>query len=727
MTAPAQRRSAVPLIAGDAFVVPGQPSAGPRRGPRVTDDVWDLSMFYPRSTRLARLDFTTLPDETAARTVQEYLYSRLRHAIPCGRLSSGGTRPLKLTSAYSEFRRFKAILESLRGIRVDRLADVTQHHLDAVLADWKSAPCGVTARITLLRHVVAHQAFLSRDHLTVYPWPGRTAQAISGHRIPGENTTDRIPEPIMGPLLRAALFYVETASHDIQAARRELHTLEAARARQDRLAVGDAAPRVRRFLAHRRQEGRGLPALPGNVAKRAGDVPVLDGIAQAPNFSLIELLSGIGSNEPLRPAIIAAGRILGYEEGGLNTTPSPWPPSGLPWRPRLDPVNLIAEEQYLRTACWILIAYLSGMRDQEVRELRRDCARTETGEDGRIRYKIRGRVFKHRKLGGDEAEWVVLEVVHTAVGILLDLNDDPTHLFATSHGQGTYKMISKIPHRLNTFRDHVNDLFSTPEGPFIPNDVTTGTPDPGVDEQDCRADPDDAAATGLPWRFNTRQFRRTLAWYIAHQPFGVVAGARQYKHAEIVMFEGYAGTSASGFAAEVESEQAVARLDYLEELYRDWNDAGATSGGAAHRVDAEFARIRRELGDLPGVVCSPPRLRIMLKHLSKTLHPGILNDCFYQPATAVCRSRAKTLGRPLPLHNMCQSCSNARRSTVHLPRLTTARDQAQQVIDDATSGADEIPRLQQLALTNHLSDLNRIIAEIDSDGHDADTEGLSRR
>jgi hypothetical protein len=28
---------------------------------------------------------------------------------------------------------------------------------------------------------------------------------------------------------------------------------------------------------------------------------------------------------------------------------------------------------------------------------------------------------------------------------------------------------------------------------------------------------------GGPWRFTTRQFR-TVAWHVAHQPFGVVAG-----------------------------------------------------------------------------------------------------------------------------------------------------------------------------------------------------------
>jgi hypothetical protein len=108
------------------------------------------------------------------------------------------------------------------------------------------------------------------------------------------------------------------------------------------------------------------------------------------------------------------------------------------------------------------------------------------------------------------------------------------------------------------------------------------------------------------------------------------------------MFSGYAGTSASGFAAEVATEEAVARLDYAEDIYRYWNDGGRSQGGASARIDAEFARIRRELGDLPGVVSSPTRLRRM--QLAKTLYPGILNDCFHQSATAVCRKQAKALG-----------------------------------------------------------------------------------
>ncbi|MBT2491815.1 hypothetical protein J7E96_25455 [Streptomyces sp. ISL-96] len=189
----------------------------------------------------------------------------------------------------------------------------------------------------------------------------------------------------------------------------------------------------------------------------------------------------------------------------------------------------------------------------------------------------------------------------------------------------------------------------------------------------------------------------------------MVAGARQYKHAAITMFEGYAGTSASGFADEVAAEEAVAKLDYVEDLYHDWNEGGRSAGGATQRIEAEFDRIRSELGDLPGAVASPARLRTLLQHLTKTLHPGVLNDCFYQAETAVCRKRAKPLGRPVPMLDMCMRCPNSRRTAVHMPRLERARAMAQAELGEATG----LPQLQQLAIAEHLATLTRLIAEID--------------
>jgi hypothetical protein len=699
-----------PGMAPAGYVLPRQLTAGTSTpGPRFSDNVWDFRAFVPRTAQTTRLDFTTLADGIARRTAKEYLYSRIRRGTYTGQGTSKA-KPMKITHAYTEFNQLRVILDTFRQMGVPRLAGVTRQHLDAALAQWKDVSLKSAEHyVATLKHLAAHGAFLTEDRLTVTPWLGRSAKTVAGLPYEGENSTARIPEDILGPLLKAAVFYVETASRDILAARSEIRHLRAALPVAV-LGPGRAEAGLQAFIAARRAQGRGIPALPRWSVPRPG-TPVIDGVAQAPNTALAFLLAGLPKEQHLTQMLHAAGAELGYEDGGLDTPIALWPGSARPWRPRFDPFAIREEITHLRAACWIIIAYLSGMRDIEVRELRRDCAFTEPGEDSRTRYKLRGRVYKGRKLSGDEAEWVVLEIVHQAAAVLLELNDDPTHLFGFSRGTLGYALLSAVHARIDNFRDHVNELFSTPESPFIPADIAT---QPGSIPDGDGGD-DTSGMAPAPWHFSPSQFRRTLAWHIAHQPFGVVAGARQYQHAKIAIFEGYAGTSASGFGAEVAAEEAVAKLDYLEDLYRDWNEGHPSGGGAARRIDAEFSRIRRELGDLPGVIASPARLRTMLAHLGKVLYPGTLNDCFHQPATAVCQKRAKSLGRPLPMLDMCTVCPNARRSTVHLPRLITARDQARQQLISLTatgSSARPLTPLQHAALTGHIDRFDRLIAEL---------------
>ncbi|WP_405691109.1 hypothetical protein [Streptomyces sp. NBC_00057] len=152
----------------------------------------------------------------------------------------------------------------------------------------------------------------------------------------------------------------------------------------------------------------------------------------------------------------------------------------------------------------------------------------------------------------------------------------------------------------------------------------------------------------------------------------------------------------------------MAKLDYVEDLYHDWNDGGRSAGGAAQRIEAEFDHVRAELGDLPGVVSSPTRLRSMLQHLTCTLYPGILNDCFHQAETAVCGKKATAHRRLLPMLDMCLRCPNSRRSAIHPPRLARARAQVYRDFPDH----DTLPPLQQIAISEHLATLTRLIAEI---------------
>ncbi|MCR8574284.1 hypothetical protein [Streptomyces sp. Isolate_219] len=679
------------------------------RGPWFDDDVWDFTPFIPRTNNRGRLRFTRLSNAAVALGAKEYVYSRITRVIPTRRRPFESGQPLKLTSVGADFDRYVLIIEALAERGVSCLEDATQEDLNALLRTWMSTvdastlnrtqkgagrrkevlvPRTVATRIATLQHMGAHRRHIFADKLSFDPWPGRPAFHVVKHvSDEEENSTPRIPEPILAAVLKAALFYVSTASADILAARKELEDLTATTQGRRRLGKGKPAILLNAFVDRRRAEGRGIPALPGCFHFRAPHAPVVDGVVQAPNFLQSFAMAGTSQAWHHKKILLDAGAELGYEEGGFDTPMSPWPDTGRPWRSRLNQPLLEQEITMLRVACWLVIAYLSGMRDVEVRELARDCARTEEGQDGRTRFKNHGRVFKGRQLTGDEADWVVLEVVHDAVRVLQQLNDDPTHLFGYRSQLGHYTLLHDVPSLLDKFRDHINELFSTEDGPFVPLDGEQA------------------------WKFTTRQFRRTLAWHIAHQPFGVVAGARQYKHAKITMFEGYAGTSESGFAAEVTAEEAVAMLDYVEDLYRSWDDDQPSTGGAAGRINAEFERIRRELGDLSGAVADERRLRTMLSHLAKTLHPGVLNDCFFQAATAVCVKRAKIVGRPVPQHNMCLKCPNARRSTVHLPRLITARDQALE-LHDKCNAAGPVPKNQELAITEHITQLDDLIQDL---------------
>ncbi len=132
----------------------------------------------------------------------------------------------------------------------------------------------------------------------------------------------------------------------------------------------------------------------------------------------------------------------------------------------------------------------------------------------------------------------------------------------------------------------------------------------------------------------------------------------QYKHASVAAFEGYAGSSRSGFRAEVENQRSLGQLDDLL-IYFDERQTGATLSGlrGTDREDARqhIARSR----PASGMIADRARLRTMLASLARTLHVGVLADCFFDPGTAACLKQAT--GAKGPLTALCQPtlCPNA--------------------------------------------------------------------
>ena len=93
--------------------------------------------------------------------------------------------------------------------------------------------------------------------------------------------------------------------------------------------------------------------------------------------------------------------------------------SGQPWRPRFDAKTLAIQERMLQAACYIVCAYLTGMRDCEVQAMRRGCLSVTRSEDGLVmRHRVRSTAYKAKPARGEPEEWVTIAPVAEAIVVL---------------------------------------------------------------------------------------------------------------------------------------------------------------------------------------------------------------------------------------------------------------------------------------------------------------------
>ncbi len=584
--------------------------------------------------------------------------------------------------------------------------------------------------------------FLSHDRLAIHPWRHRPSSRVAGTLRSPENKTPRIPLEVLAPFLRWALFYlevarfyVEVASRDILAGLAEAERLRGAsppaRGRVStaepldcganyNAIVGESAvperylrrPEVRRRLAdavaelgldddragvvqfppipwtthakpevlarladyieRRRVVGRGIPFWSeANVD-----------IDWKPNWALIARQLGVACmqehhNSEASEMVRLDLADLGREPDGMDTPISIDPETGRPWRARFGPNSVLTETGQLRVACYVVCAYLSGMRDGEIMEIRPRAVRLERSADGVVnRHRLASVVSKGRRTP-EPATWVVSEHVATAIEVMEQLDGS---------GRVSERFSARLA-RINHLREHVNRLSA--------GDTTIAVPD--VD--------------GRPWRFDIRQFRRTLAWFIGSQPFGVWAGAVQFKHRSVrsamegigpAVFEGYVGSTPSGFPAEVDLAKRAAADLYVEKLAAT-HAAGAASGGpGAARINAPLEERRGD--SAPPRAVDGARRTAMLCNVSRNLFVGPLTDCFFDPDAALClrdQDRSKAIA---PIVGRCQPdrCRNSRIGEHHLPEW---EDRLAQVRRDLRTRG--LPPIQRKHLADQRGRLGR--------------------
>ncbi len=121
----------------------------------------------------------------------------------------------------------------------------------------------------------------------------------------------------------------------------------------------------------------------------------------------------------------------------------------------------------------------------------------------------------------------------------------------------------------------------------------------------------------------------------------------------------YAGTSESGFRAEVESEQALARGEHLLAAI-DAHEHGSLTGPAA----AEAARRLEGFGERARfqgiVIMDQARLRRLMARHDPAIYSGQYVTCVHDHAKALCEEARHGRGEGLPDHGGCKplACRN---------------------------------------------------------------------
>lgn len=659
--------------------------------PAFGDGVWDLFALVHRENvprSMLVLDFDRLfPNPERHLLARELAMQQLNEPVMPIRLKARAkpASPLTVALMLYDLARLFAFMDEAD---IRRFSDMRQEHFE-MFARWleagaKRSSKHVASILKVLYALYEARELLTGGGLQVAPWDGRSPWKVLGIAKDSENATPRIPEAVLQPLLRWAVNYVETFSNDIRAVEHDRRVLRALAADGGDGQRKGRAKRLSSYIEGLRRNGRPLPGLAD------GRISVASVAAS----------TGLTENAVRRrlPVLAQAASELGVAAGHYDRPLTALPGVDRSWRaPFRDRRDVDREIRCLIASCYVICAYLSGMRDSEVQALRVGCVEVLKDRDGRIaRHYLRSRQYKGENEEGQERTWVVHPIVAKAVEVL-------THLGASRRAELATDLLF-VPHlsRKNTvgaitLRNGVNEYIA---------ELIANVNERLASHIGSEAYPRIPIETFMP--VTTRMFRRAVAWFIANQPFGSVAGMIQYGHLSTQMFEGYAGSSESGFRQEVETEREMARQGDIVTMYEDWKRSIEPAGPKAEDLKREFAYIREQLDDFPGKVADLGRRDRMLSHMRLNLHPGLLADCFFEPKDARCLKHLSDGERREPVAGICDPhCPNACWLKKHLPVWEHALDDVERL-----GKRNRISPIQRDILARKKAEYRRVIASI---------------
>ena len=250
---------------------------------------------------------------------------------------------------------------------------------------------------------------------------------------------------------------------------------------------------------------------------------------------------------------------------------------GRPWTESINYYDVDHLCRLLATACFVVVAYLTGMRTEECRALEQGCCRTSSNpRSGQTRHFIVGRTFK-AALDAEgntipegaqrEQPWQAIAPVAQAVKVMEKLHPDGQLLFpATAFAAQTLTSGSANAVTANVIRDRIQELIDW----CNQQAERLGRVHEGI--------PEDCEGPVIP-----RRFRRTLAWFVYRKPGGRIALGVQYGHLRGHTTDGYGSRVSSGLRDVFPMEEALAASEFLTASHTRLRDGEHVTGPAAKR------------------------------------------------------------------------------------------------------------------------------------------------
>lgn len=698
MTTPAQ--SSVVRISSLTKVLRNRPLRdGASATSRFGDTVWDMSpgVFEGHYRRLTlAFDQCPVPFRHMAKT---YVWTLINTDDPVPLRRTSGAQRLSLRSITQSAYLLFVFLQFLDSRGIYDVREVTPSLYDDFLEAIKTPEMSYNKRgdlVSEVRRFWSYRSQLPESYRLPErnPWDYDAVQHSVGGAAYGssENKTPRISEEVMTPLLMWALRYVEDFSDEIIAASGEYTQLFLHLARDygtTRTKNCELWREVEEWVAEAHEHGYCVPG------KLDGSGQIV--ISWRHVMRLFNTRTVMVPGRAVRGILERSG--LPLEVGLRLRTPNTSQLDGKPW----NEARILYEEaadhaRDLSAACFIVIAYLSGMRPGEVLNLRRGCGEYDPKTGLHL---VRGLTWKSicdndgNKIpqGAERADpWVVVEPVTRAIGVLERLHSAeflfPAHLDQTR--RVVQPAITSMNPALRTFIEHVNQYCKdTGRSDFIPEDRNGQL-------------------------IMARQFRRTLAWHICRRPRGLVAGAIQYGHVKTQMFLGYSGNYESGFRDEAGMEDFLMRLERLE-VDTAALDAGENVSGPASQ---EYQRRTRDgAAHFAGrVVRTNQQTRALLRNPLLQVFPGEGMTCVFDPNKALCQFANDAEAQSNPSLDDCKArCRNIARTDRDISVVREQIEKLRPRLDDPLSPTIRLARERE-----HLAHLEQIVAEHEGNNLDAD-------